>query len=389
MDFNGADELALDDEGRLLLQVGDKQLVLEEPILYQANGNNRVPVSGGYVLLDENRVGFDVGPYDASRTLIIDPVLVYSTYLGGQSRDTGTAIDVDAVGNTYVTGFTSSPDFPILNAGQSNPHGSVAFVMKLDPTGLPVYSSYLGGQGTTAGHGIAVDSQGHAYVVGETCSFDFPTVNALQPIPGYPLCSENSFIQRDGFIAKFAIDGSTLDYSTFLGGSLLDAAFDVDVDDVGSAYVTGRTSSLDFPITNQALQPTKAGSTDGFITKLAPDGSQLEYSTYLGGSARDVPLGIAVDATGNAHVTGGTESMDFPNVAAFVKGYLGSEDAFVTKVNRDGSEITYSSYLGGSGEDIGFGVAVDAAGNASVTGSTESTDFSTLNPFSYNQSGRS
>ena len=275
VDFIGADALALDDAGRLLLQAGNNQLVLEKPILYQTSGNDRVPVSGGYVLFDNNRVSFDVGPYDSSRTLIIDPVLDYATYFGGQSFDEGTAIDVDAAGNTYVAGFTSSYDFPTLKAVQRNPFGSVAFVTKLDPTGLPVYSSYLGGNGTTRGYGVVADGDGRAYIVGETCSIDFPTVNAFQPEQGYQpedgnYCSNNGLLQHDAFVAKLAVDGSTLEYSTFLGGSGGDDARDVDVDDLGSAYVTGRTGSFDFPITNQALQPQIAGSFDGFITKFAP-----------------------------------------------------------------------------------------------------------------------
>ncbi len=381
VDFHGADELTLDDAGRLVLQIGDQQLVLQQPVMYQTVGNDRVPVSGGYRLLDENRVGFDVGTYDASSTLIIDPVLDYSSYLGGQSSDEGTGIDVDAEGNTYVTGFTSSLNFPTLNAVQSNPFGIVAFVTKLDPTGLPVYSSYLGGLGTTRGYGVAVDMDGHAYVVGETCSVDFPTVNAVQPTPGHPTCLEDGLLQGDGFVTKFAIDGSNLEYSSFLGGSLFDVAFDVAVDSLGSAYVTGRTASVDFPTSDQSLQPSYAGLDDGFVTKLAPDGSALQYSTYLGGSMRDLPLAIAVDAAGNAYLAGRTQSNDFPSVAAFVNDYLGSEDAFVTKINPDGSVIAYSSFLGGSDEDLGLGIAVDAVGNAFVTGVTRSSDFSTLDPF--------
>jgi hypothetical protein len=310
--------------------------------------------------------------------------LVYSTYLGGVGEaggfgEEGFGIAVDGAGNAYVTGATSSTDFPVTaGAFQTACGGSCkgnAFVTKLNPTGSAlVYSTYLGGSGTLGdtGDGIAVDSAGNAYVTGTVSSVDFPvTPNAFQLV----FAGGN----YDAFVTKFDPTGSALVYSTYLGGSS-DADFGkgIAVDSAGNAYVTGQTGSTDFPTMNP-LQPTNAGSTDAFVTKFDHTGSAV-YSTYLGGSSDDFGYSIAVDNAGDAYVTGATYSTDFPTMNSLQAANAGGPDAFVAKLNASGSALVYSTYLGGSGADAGYGIAVDSAGNAYVTGQCGSTDFPTMNP---------
>ena len=298
--------------------------------------------------------------------------LVFSTYLGGSSNDSGRAIAVDAGGSAYITGDTPSADFPTVSALQASLGGHDAFLTKLNPVGSAlVYSTFLGGDGLDIGYSIAVDGSANAYVAGGTTSTNLPTVNPIQA----SLAGD-----RDAFVSKINATGSALLYSTYLGGSLYDEPKGIAVDQGGNAYVTGPTESTNFPIAN-ALQPISAGS-DSFVTKLDPAGSTLIHSTYLGGNGSDATSGIAVDSLGNAYVVGTTESTNFPtkNPIQANKGG-GSLDAFVTVLNSAGSTLIYSTYLGGNGSfDFGRGIAVDDNGAAYVTGSTTSTNFPTTNP---------
>jgi uncharacterized repeat protein (TIGR01451 family) len=233
-----------------------------------------------------------------------------------------------------------------------------------------VYSTYLGGSSTDLGLGIAVDRSGNAYVTGQTFSTNFPTVNALQPsFGGAP---------SDAFAAKINASGSALVYSTYLGGGNFDSGQGIAVDRSGNAYVTGYTTSTNFP-TAHALQPSSGGGSDAFAAKINASGSALVYSTYLGGSSNDIADGIAVDSAGNAYVTGNTLSTNFPTVNALQPSSGGGFDAFAAKINASGSALIYSTYLGGSSDDFGFGIAVDRSGNAYVTGRTGSTNFPTVN----------
>jgi hypothetical protein len=306
--------------------------------------------------------------------------LVYSTYLGGSNFDFGTGIALDPAGNAYVTGYTASTNFPTMNPLQPTYGGGPAdaFVTKLNPSGSAlVYSTYLGGSGGDPGgdqgKSIAVDSAGNAYVTGGTQSTDFPTMNPLQPTNG-----GGGNGNLNAFVSKINAAGSALVYSTYLGGSGGDVGWGIAVDSAGSAYITGWTGS-DFPTMNP-LQPIFGGGVDAFVSKLNPDGSALVYSTYLGGSGGDVGYGIAVDSAGNVYVTGYTSSHNFPTESPQQKYKFGPSDAFVTKLNSSGSALVYSTYLGGSGGDQGYGIAVDSAGNAYVTGWTSSTNFPTKNP---------
>jgi hypothetical protein len=307
--------------------------------------------------------------------------LVYSTYLGGSLDDVGLGIAVDSVGNAYVTGNTQSTDFPTANAFQPTNHGGSsfdgtasgdAFVTKINASGtLLVYSTYLGGTGEDYGRGIAVDSAGSAYVTGFTGSTDFPIANAIQP-----MSHGGQYYTRDAFVTKMNAAGSALVYSTYLGGSWDDYGNRIAVDPTGNAYVTGQTPSLDFPTAN-AIQSTSHGSWEAFVTKINADGNAFVYSTFLGGSGSDGGEGIAADAAGNAYIAGHTDSADFPVANAIQSDNHGKLDAFVTKVNPDGSAFVYSTYLGGSGDDQGYDIAVDSAGSAYVTGYSVSNNFPT------------
>jgi len=392
--FKGADKLEIDAQGGLVLHAAGGDIRQHKPVIYQTIDGVRREIAGGYVRKGADRVGFEVAAYDTSQPLIIDPVLLYSTYLGGSGSggDTGNGIAVDADGNAYVTGYTTSLDFPTtLNAFQSvfAPASPNAFVTKLNPTGTGlVYSTYLGGSDSDAARGIAVDANGSAYVTGSTRSNDFPTTaGAFQPTFTAPAGVGTAFV------TKLDPSGSTLVYSTYLGGSGVygDFSSGIAVDSAGNAYVIGTTSSNDFP-TAAAFQPTLAGGSrfgaqNAFVTKLNSSGSALVYSTYLGGTSSRAPdsgYGIAVDVDGNAYVTGYTTSNNFPTTpGAFQPAISGPyfsggipQDAFVTKFNPAGS-VVYSTYLGGSYDDSGVGIAVDAAGNAYVTGGTGSSDFPT------------
>ena len=380
LDFVGADRVELDVQGDLLVRVGQETLRQHKPIVYQEREGQRQAVAGSYVVDGRSRAAFRLGDYDRSQPLVIDPVLTFSTYLGG-GDDAGQGIAVDASGYAYVTG-RSSYGFPLANPLQGTPAGLWdVFVAKLDTVGSSlVYSTYLGGSGYDEGLGIAVDTSGNAYVTGYTKSANFPTASPLQGANAGG---------SDVFVAKLNAAGSALVYSTYLGGSGDDTGRRIAVDSSGNAYLVGDTSSLNFP-TAAPFQPlNQGGPFDAFVVKLNAAGTALVYSTYLGGGFNDVGRGLALDGSGAAYVTGETASLNFPTANAFqptnAGGANGGYDAFVTQLNPSGSALVYSTYLGGSqdfyglGEDHGRGIAVDSLGQAYVTGDTSSTNFPTAN----------
>jgi Beta-propeller repeat len=371
----------------------------QKPVVYQNNEGARKPVESQYVMTADNTIRFTVGDYDRSKPLVIDPVLVYSTYLGGSEVDFGKGIAVDASGNAYIVGDTRSSDFPAANAIQPTFTGfhHTVFVTKINASGSAlVYSTYLGGslpnsEGfiSDSPGGIAVDASGNAYVAGSTASPDFPTtVGALQPTS--PICPGSTceiFDAVAAFVSKINASGSAFVYSTYLGGGGVDN-FDVGTgiaaDASGNAYVTGWTRSSSFPTAN-ALQPTLKGLIqNAFVTKINANGSAFVYSTYLGGTnlSDDTPKdpgdqgnGIAADSSGNAYVAGQTSSADFPTANPLQSTLAGPTDAFLTKINASGTALVYSTFFGGSGDDRGDSVAVDAVGNAYIAGTTFSTNF--------------
>src|SRR5882762_4860707 len=390
--FKGADKLEIDAQGELVLHAAGADLRQHKPIIYQEIDGVRYDIAGGYVRKGASRVGFEVAAYDTNRPLVIDPMLSYSTYVGGSGNDVGRGIAVDAEGSAYIVGVTDSIDFP-TTPGALQPQvvsgGNHLFVTKLNPTGSAlVYSTYLGGSNPNdRPFSIAVDANGSAYLTGSTFSADFPTTaGAFQPMFAGPSGT------TDAFVTKLDPTGSALVYSTYLGGTglFIELGSGIAVDGAGNAYVAGTTSSRDFP-TAAAFQPALAGgdrfgAANAFVTKLNPSGTGLVYSTYLGGvsfRAVDEALGIAVDTAGNAYVTGFTTSDNFPTTPdAFRRSIhrIGPsslpQDAFVTKFDPAGS-LVYSTYLGGKSDDVGSGIAVDAHGNAYVTGGTGSSDFPT------------
>jgi hypothetical protein len=298
-DVRGAKCIRQDARGDVVFKVGGDEIRWHKPVVYQEKDGKRQEIAAHYIITAANRVGFAVADYDASRPLYIDP-LIYSTYLGGSGDEYGTGIAVDSAGNAYVIGTTTLTNFPTMNPLQPNFGGGAydLFVAKLNSSGSAlVYSTYLGGSGSDAAFGIAVDSAGNSYLTGWTYSTDFPTMNPLQPVYGGGLF--------DAFVTEINASGSALVYSTYLGGSGDDIGFGIVVDNTGSAYVTGETSSTDFPTANP-LQPSLAGESDAFVAKIGPVGSSLVYSTYLGGSGGAQGSGIAVDSAGAVYVTGST-----------------------------------------------------------------------------------
>src|SRR5205807_41955 len=348
--LQGADRLEVDSQGDLVLHTAAGVIRQRKPAIYQEIGAVRKEIPGGYVLSGAQQRGFQVAAYDATRPLVIDPVLVYSTYLEGSVDDYGYGIAVDGSGNAYVTGYTVSTDFPTTaGAFQTTARGNNdAFVAKINPSGSAlVYSTYLGGNANDNGYGIAVDGSGNAYVTGSTTSPDFPTTaGAFQPDYGG---APNGGAPQDAFVTKINPSGTALVYSTYLGGNGADYGTGIAVDAQGSAYVTGYTFSSDFPTTPGAFQTAKRGNSSTFVTKFNPAGTALVYSTFLGGnggdgniSTSDVGNGITVDGSGSAYVTGSTASPDFPTTAGAVQPTFGGlEDAFVTKFNPTGTALVY------------------------------------------------
>ncbi len=375
LSFKGADKLEIDAEGDLVLHAPGGDIRQHKLVIYQEIDGARHEIDGGYVIKSGKRVGFKLAAYDTTRPLIIDPVVLsYSTYLGSSYFDGASGIAVDADGNAYVTGGTTSPGFPTTpGASQSAFPGGFdpyVFVTKLNPAGTAlVYSTYLGsGSGYNFGRGIAVDAAGNAYMTGETRSSAFPTTpGAFQPA--------NAGLYSNAFVTKLNPTGSALVYSTYLGGSTYDNGTGIAVDADGNAYVTGNAGSTNFPTTLGAFQLSFGGGGDAFVTKLDPTGSTLVYSTYLGGSGQEYSGGIVVDAGGNAYVTGTTHSANFPTTAGAFQTTFGGGGPYVTKLDPTGSALVYSTYLGNSAG--ASAIAVDANGNAYVTGGTYSTNFPT------------
>ena len=385
-------EASLDEAGRLLVRAPNGATLTEEPpIAWQEIEGGRMAVSARYAIGEDGSVGFSIGSYDRGRPLVIDPVIVYSTYLGGSIFDIAWSVAADAAGNSYIAGDAESANFPTVSPYQAAAGGQGdAFVAKFAPDGTPLYSTYLGGSYFDYATDIAVDSQGNAYVTGKTGSVNFPTKNALQPTYAGAW---------DAFVTKLNPTGSALVYSTYLGGSgeenYVNAGVSgaIAVDPRGAAYVTGSTQSANFP-TKQPFQPTLKGSVDAFVAKIATTGATLEYSTFLGGTGGETGWAIAVDR-GQAVVTGDTTSYTtFPTKNAYQPVCAPAAycwDAFVTRLRADGTGLVFSTYLGGNDVewiDRGIGVAVDRYGTAYVTGMTGSSNFPMKNAYQFLYGGQ-
>ena len=376
--FRGAEGVVLNVEGDLVVRIGEEQILQRRPVVYQEINGQKRRLRADYVLQGKEEVGITVEGFDPTQALVIDPVLVFSSYLGGSNQEYGEAIAVDAAGNVYLTGHTvSTMDFPVTPGSyQTTYNGGKedVFVVKMAPGGNEtVYATYLGGDQEESGFGIAVDAQGKAFVTGRTCSTNFPTTTkAFQIRHGG---GTGSFC-GDAFVTKLNAAGDSLVYSTLLGGGSEDAGYGIAVDATGRAFVVGDSNSTKgdtgFPTTPEVLDDNC--SSDAFVAKLNQDGSALLYATCLGSSGLDHGEGIALDVNGNAYVAGNICSGDFPATSgAFQTTYGGGySDAFVAKLNSAGTALIYATFLGGDNSDWASGIAVDADGFAFVTGTTHS-----------------
>jgi hypothetical protein len=369
MSFGGAQKMRLDQAGNLVLHTAGGDLVQHAPVAYQVIDGVRQAVSSRFVVGPKGGVGFRVGRHDQSRPLIIDPSLSYSTYLGGSNpqdhyEDLGTGIAVDSSGNTYVVGQTVSKNFPTMSPLQRRLSGGVdAFVTKFNAAGQLVYSTFLGGKDGDGGFAIAVDTSGNAFLTGFTYSPDFPTTSgALQ---------RSLRGSSDAFVTKLNSSGSGLLYSTFLGGSgsedshaIFSRLGGIAVDPSGNAYVTGTTDSTDFPTVN-AYQSTYGPDVGDvtFVAKLNTSGSALLYSTYLGGTSGATSYGIAVDSSGKVYVAGYAGS-GFPTRNAYQSNLIGGGDAFLTKLDPALSGDSSLLYSTFLGGSPGDGAAEKAYGVA-------------------------
>jgi hypothetical protein len=371
MEIEGAEGAHLDQGGNLILHSSRARFVLGRPLIYQRLQGKRKPIHGRYELLAHNQVGFRIGPFEPGHDLVIDPVLQYSTFLGGKKGEEGRSIAVDGSGNVYCTGETWSTGFPLVNPFQALYGGDNrdAFVAKYSASGQTLlYATYIGGSRYDSGEGIAVDSQGNAYITGWTESDNFPLKNPLYSKKG------GSETQTDAFVAKLNPEGSALVYSTFLGGTHNDLAFDIAVDAGGNAYVTGRTVSNDFPLSH-AIQSALGGQGDSFVSKIDSNGSKLLFSSYLGGSSWDDGNALAAGLNGLVYLTGTTSSNNFPTKIPFQPTQKASDDCFITVIDTNSYTLIYSTYLGGKGMDECQDIALGPSGGVHVAGYTNSKDF--------------
>ena len=369
-------------DGDLIIHLDDGNVRFHKPIVYQVDpapapsaaglppGTRRSSlIEGHYTLTASNQVGFMLGPYDHTRTLVIDPVLSYSSYLGGSAGDVAYGIAVDSSGDAYVTGSTVSPNFPTTSGGvQTTPGGaSDVFVSKFNPSGSGLlFSIYLGGNGADTASAILLDSSGDIYLVGSTSSTNFPTTTgALQTTYGG---------NGDAFLTELKPDGSALVYSTYLGGSQADNATALALDSAGDVFLTGSTQSHDFPTMNP-LQLGNDGVSNVFVSEVNPTGTALVYSTYLGGSSSDYGTSIALDGSGNVYISGYTYSTDFPTQNAFQSVLAGGSDAFITELTPGNTGLVFSTFLGGNSIDRVFSMSLDPSGSIYLAGDTQSTNY--------------
>jgi uncharacterized protein (TIGR03437 family) len=425
LELKGQDSARIDNDGDLVIHTVAGEIRWKAPEIYQDAGGERQPVAGRFVIEgkrpDNKRiVRFEIGDYDRDHTLIIDPTLKYSTYIGGTNNEAARGIGVDAAGNVYLAGVSSSPDLPSTPSSyQPNFGGRTAlssgnftgdgFVAKFSPAGKLLYLTYLGGTRDDGIAALAVDAAGNVFVTGETYSTDFPSVNGYQK----SLNSPSSQIEGDAFVTKLSPDGSKILFSTYFGGTKEEIGLGIVLDSAGNIVICGASESFNLPTMNpipggdrfhgggsscggSLCEPLRHQTDtvpewapgDGFVAKFDPTGTQLLFSTYLGGGYDDAALSIAVDSSNNVYVGGCTVSFDFPNTpGAYQRGSGGIEqqnfffwlgDGFVSKINPANSTLVFSTYIGGAGDDCVTGIALDSSNAVYMTGTTSS--FNLLTP---------
>jgi hypothetical protein len=453
--FDGQDGLRINSNGEIVLNTSIGDITNGKIFAYQMEGENQKEVECKFEQKEDGSIGLRAENYDATKELIIDPLvystfiggsnqdggssiavdaigdayitgwtfspnfpvtngayqdtmyeiqdvfitklnstgssLIYSTFIGGRGGNSGTSIEVDSIGDTYITGATNSPEYPSTgSAYQKTLKGTQnAFITKINSTGSAlIYSTYIGGDSYDTGNSIVFDSQGNAYITGQTGSTNYPTTSSAFQTKygggGTPYYYADGYeYYGDAFITKLNAAGSNLVYSTFIGGDSTDAGNSIDIDANGNAYITGSTSSHNFPITIGAFQ-SKLGdsaSENAFVTKINSSGSALIYSTFIGGNYRDEGTAIKVDLDGDAYITGEALSSNYPSTnGAYQTTRNGIQNVVVTKLNSTGSALKYSTFIGGSGFAGGFSIALDAIGNAYITGTViYSSDYPVTN----------
>lgn len=379
---DGADQVRVDQTGNLVLGTAEGTLTLRRPVAWQDFDGEPREVTSDFALDGTHDVHLRIGSYDRTRTLVIDPIVSYATFLGGNSFEQGTAIAVDAAGNAYVTGYTQSTDFPMVNALDRSlgKRGDIdVFVSKINAAGTAlVWSTYIGGAtGSDRAVGIAVDASGSVYLTGQTSGSDFPTTATAW---------QKATSTGGGFVTKLSAAGNAIGYSTYVANAN-PAAIAVDAD--GNAYVSG-SAVAGFLTTPGALRPVSGNpaGTSGFVLKLNPTGSAATFATFIGGTGGDDATSIAVDARANVYVGGWTASTDFPVAGGYPSAHHGGKDAFIAKLDGTGARLVYSTLLGGALDDTVNAIALDAEGNAYVAGETYSWDFPVKGGFQSQKAGR-
>jgi len=404
MCLDGADRLYVDGSGDLVIETAAGEVRWKRPDVYQEDGGARRTVDAAFVLRGRE-VGFRIGAYDRSRPLVIDPVLLaYSSYFGGRGNEAARSVAVDSAGNIVIAGFTTSDNLSKTGGTFQPAYGGAivthedagdAFVAKFNSAGALQWVTYLGGNADDIALGVATDASNNIFVTGYTNSTNFTTTPGAYQGTFKGQGRDSMYHEGgDAFLVKLDPTGKTALFSTFMGGSRDDRGIAIAMDGEGNAYIAGNTISTDFPTTLNAYQRTyKGGSStdivsggDAFVAKFSNTGA-LVFSTLLGGSNSDTPSAIAVDKSGNVYIAGGTRSRDFPTTPGAVQTTYGGEantndqpiftlgDAFLTKLDATGTKLVYSTYLGGSRDDLAMGLAIDAAGAAYVTGMTSSSNF--------------
>jgi uncharacterized protein (TIGR03437 family) len=401
--FDGSDEVRLERDGSLAARAETRTLNWKKPVLYQVGAHGAMTgVEGRFKLAKDGAIGFEVGVYDVTRPLVIDPVLTYATYFGSPYGDGAARVAADASGNAYIVGSTDAPVFQtsppgVFYTSAPGAQGNM-LVAKMAADGKSmVYETHIGGSNGDLGWGIALDATGNVYLTGSTASGDFPLVPATNNQTTKSLTDP-----MNCFITKLNAAGNALIYSMVMGGTNADGCSSIGVDSSGNAYVTGATNSTDLPTVNpiQSSLPSPlfgTASVTALVAKVSPDGTKLLYSTYFGGPGNTIPTSVAVDGAGNAYFTGFTTSSSFAASPGALQSSFGGSggqnfsvlstgDAFVVKMSPSGQKI-YATYLGGAKDDIGMGIAIDSKGDVFVGGATLSTDFPMQNAFQSSNHG--